>query len=333
MDTFVRYFLILSLLKPYPRRMTASDMQTALGNQGIDPRVLRTIQRDLEKLSAHFPIDGDQKKPRGWCWANNASVLLPGMDLHTALTFRLMQEFMQPVIPKACLAAAARHFTEAGKVLRGDCSGRHLAWLDKVQVISKGQPLLPPVVRLEVLDTVHEALFCNCRFSANYNRRCGPPLNDCTVNPLGLVYVDRTPYLVCTLWEYDEVKQLALHRFDTATLLDQPARQIEGFNLTSYVKEQKEFEYPEGSEKLKLVARFSQNAAHHLEETPLADDQRTKRVDGGEVELCATVQDTAQLRWWLLGFGDQVEVLKPKALRREMAATASGMAKRYHPAS
>ena len=330
MDTFVRYFLILSLLKPYPRRITSVDILAALGEQGVDPRVLRTVQRDLEKLSAHFPIDGDQKKPRGWCWANNATVLLPGMDLHTALTLKLMKEFMQPLIPNACLVAAERHFKEAGRVLQKDKSGKHLAWLDKVQIISRGQPLMPPKIKVEVLETVHEALFCNRRFFANYKRRNGPPLTDCTVNPLGLVYVNKTPYLVCTLWEYDEVKQLAVHRIETATLLDQLARQIEGFTLAGYVKEQKEFDYPEGNEKLKLVARFSPNAAHHLEETPLAGDQRIRKLPDGEVELSATVHDTLQLRWWLLGFGDQAEVQKPRRLRAELAGTTRAMAARYN---
>ncbi|WP_136514204.1 hypothetical protein [Geomonas edaphica] len=64
MDTFVRYFLILSLLKPYPRRMTASDMQTALGNQGIDPRVLmsptynyfQTLNCTMSSRSADYEI-------------------------------------------------------------------------------------------------------------------------------------------------------------------------------------------------------------------------------------------------------------------------------------
>lgn len=309
--------------------MTSVDIQGALGEQGVDPRVLRTIQRDLEKLSAHFPIDGDLKKPRGWCWANNAVRLLPGIDLHTALAFRLMQEFMQPLIPQACLAAAERHFTEAGKVLRKEGSVKHRAWLDKVQVISRGQPLIPPVVSLDVLETVHEALFYDRRFCANYKRRSGPPLTDCTVNPLGLVYVNKTPYLVCTLWDYDEVKQLALHRIETATLLDQPVRPIEGFNLAVYVKEQKEFDYPEGNEKLKVVARFSANAAHHLEETPLAEDQSIRKLPDHEVEVSATVHDTSQLRWWLLGFGDQVEVLRPKTLRAELARTIKAMAVKY----
>lgn len=88
-------------------------------------------------------------------------------------------------------------------------------------------------------------------------------------------------------------------------------------------------DYPEGSEKLKLVARFSQSAAQHLEETPLAEDHRTKRQSNGEVEVSAMVQDTSQLRWWLLRFGDQVEVLKPRTLRAELAATIRAVAARY----
>ncbi|MBX3302969.1 MAG: WYL domain-containing protein [Nitrospira sp.] len=36
----------------------------------------------------------------------------------------------------------------------------------------------------------------------------------------------------------------------------------------------------------------------------------------------ASNKDTLELRWWLLGFGDMVEVLGPKTLRKEFAATA-----------
>jgi predicted DNA-binding transcriptional regulator YafY len=39
----------------------------------------------------------------------------------------------------------------------------------------------------------------------------------------------------------------------------------------------------------------------------------------------ATVQDTQQLRWWLLGFGDQVEVVEPGELRNEFLQVAKGM--------
>ena len=55
--------------------------------------------------------------------------------------------------------------------------------------------------------------------------------------------------------------------------------------------------------------------------SPLADSQW--------VEVSATVADTDQLRWWLLGFGNQVEVLEPVELREEFRAIACGLRDMY----
>lgn len=35
-------------------------------------------------------------------------------------------------------------------------------------------------------------------------------------------------------------------------------------------------------------------------------------------EVTATVQETMQLKWWILGFGAQLEVLQPAALRAQL---------------
>ena len=47
------------------------------------------------------------------------------------------------------------------------------------------------------------------------------------------------------------------------------------------------------------------------------------------LEIVATVHDNPQLRWWLLAFGDQVEVLKPASLREEFLKIAQAMLKRH----
>jgi predicted DNA-binding transcriptional regulator YafY len=47
----------------------------------------------------------------------------------------------------------------------------------------------------------------------------------------------------------------------------------------------------------------------------------------------ATVQDSAELHWWLLGFGELVEVLAPAALREEFRARAVAMAALYQQRS
>lgn len=44
-----------------------------------------------------------------------------------------------------------------------------------------------------------------------------------------------------------------------------------------------------------------------------AEDQRRSRSEDGGAEIRATVPDTLQLRWWLLGLGSNVEVLGPEA--------------------
>jgi predicted DNA-binding transcriptional regulator YafY len=43
----------------------------------------------------------------------------------------------------------------------------------------------------------------------------------------------------------------------------------------------------------------------------------------------ATVADTGQLRWWLLGFGGRVEVQEPLGLREELKNHAVRMVGRY----
>jgi predicted DNA-binding transcriptional regulator YafY len=47
----------------------------------------------------------------------------------------------------------------------------------------------------------------------------------------------------------------------------------------------------------------------------------------------ATVENTAELRWWLLGFGELVEVLAPADLRDEFRTRATAMAAMYQQPS
>ncbi|MDG4551422.1 MAG: WYL domain-containing protein [Candidatus Contendobacter sp.] len=51
--------------------------------------------------------------------------------------------------------------------------------------------------------------------------------------------------------------------------------------------------------------------------------------DDDYFRLIATVNDTAQLHWWLLSFGSKVEVLEPDWLREEIAHNAYWMNRMY----
>jgi predicted DNA-binding transcriptional regulator YafY len=104
-----------------------------------------------------------------------------------------------------------------------------------------------------------------------------------------------------------------------------------GFDLDCYIQEG-EFAYPVG-EPIRLEAVFSRGAAFHLSETPLSADQRVTDLDDARVVVHATVENTAELRWWLCGFGAEVEVLAPADLREEFRAIAAAMATVYQQRS
>jgi len=66
-----------------------------------------------------------------------------------------------------------------------------------------------------------------------------------------------------------------------------------------------------------------------LKESSISKDQKLTKKKDGSVLLEATVKSTSQLRWWLMGFGDAVEVLGPKDLRSEFAKMARHLASHY----
>jgi hypothetical protein len=64
----------------------------------------------------------------------------------------------------------------------------------------------------------------------------------------------------------------------------------------------------------------------HLAKCLLAPDQELTPEGRDLVRVRATVLDTKELRWWLLGFGEQVTLLAPTRLRDRMRETVASMA-------
>jgi predicted DNA-binding transcriptional regulator YafY len=147
------------------------------------------------------------------------------------------------------------------------------------------------------------------------------------VRPLGLVAKGPLLYLVCTLWDYADVRQLALHRIRNAQPTDTPVTAPPGFDLDQYILEG-EFHYPVGPE-IKLEARFHRGAAAHLHETPLSTDQTITDLDVDQLPVTATVRDAEQLHWWLMGFGDLVVAIAPATLRAEMQKVVAAATMHY----
>lgn len=327
-DTLLRHWHMLREIPRFPRRITTATLRERLRNAGYDA-TLRTIQRDLIKLSGPLPLLADNAKPQGWSWEANAQQMdLPTLEPQAALVFHLAEKYLRSMLPASTLDYLAPWFRTAGGVL--DNQGNGLSeWRKKIRVLAPGQPLQPPVLDAGVQELVTQALLQNTCISIMYRPRGGKAGKEYVVNPLGLVVRDQTIYLVCTLWDYPDIKQLVLNRMHSATLLDKPAKQLKGFDLDEYIATG-EFGWPtESGKTIQLVAEFSREAAVSIIERPMEKNQKVEDVDEKTVRLTATVPDTRELRSWLLGFGIQVEVIAPEGLRGEIRDAVLDLTRRY----
>ena len=317
-DTLIRQLMMLRRIPRHPRRITVQDLSDYLANQGYAVTE-RTVQRDLLTLSGRLfglSLD-DRSRPHGWCWDRDAVHLdIPGMEPQPALGFKLAEYFAGQLMAPATLNTLSPYFRQAEQVLNTTAGPTGL-WPEKVQTLSRGQNLVPPTIDQTILHAVYEGLFSDLQVQARYERRYDGQTQDYMISPLGMVFRDGVAYLVCQRNGRDDVIHLAMHRFITAQATTTPVERPQGFSLAGYVRDGG-LDFRLSDQSLDIVLKVDAETAVHLEETPLSTDQVMERSGDGRQQITARVADTAQIRWWIMGLGANVEVLQPTALRTEI---------------
>lgn len=310
-DTLETTLLAIELMRRIPRgrKISASELHRQLVDAGID-RDLRTIQRQLEVLSAHFEIErDDSSKPYGYRWKEQARALaVPNLTPQESLLLLLAQEHLKSLLPARLMKAMASFFVQARRTL-GTASHAELEreWPNKVRVVATSQPLLPPRIESGVFETVSDALYSNHWLMLDYRNASGKR-SKIDVMPLGLAQQGPRLYLVCRYRGYDNERSLAIHRIISAEMSTMSFTRPREFDLKKYDDDGR-FAFGEG-ERIRLAFRIDPGAGAHLLETPLSTDQQVKTAPDGQLEVTATVVDSAMLEWWLRGFGDLVQQVR-----------------------
>jgi predicted DNA-binding transcriptional regulator YafY len=82
-----------------------------------------------------------------------------------------------------------------------------------------------------------------------------------------------------------------------------------------------------------VVVRFRPDQAPYVREREWHPTQRVRELPGGRVELTFRAGGTFEIARWVLGWGDAAEVVRPPALRREVATILQNAATIYRRAS
>ncbi len=316
-NTSETVILAIELLRRIPRnhKVTAHELHQQLRNIGID-RDIRSIQRQLESLSEHFDIERDDRnKPYGYRWKEQSNGLsLPILSKQETLLLALAEDQLSKFLPASLINSMDGFFQQARYNL-GSNQEKQLEreWLSKVRVVSTTQPLLPPKIREEVFEEISNALYANQWLKVTYGNRFEELKENKEIMPLGLAQQGPRLYLVCRFKGYDNERSLAIHRIHTAKASTRTFNRPKDFDLEEY-DNNGQFGFGDGK-MIKLSFKVSHGAGSHLKETPLSTDQSIEEIDDDWLRVTATVVDTAQLDWWLRGFGDGVDGIIKKNIK------------------
>lgn len=326
-DAIARLFELLKLLPAKGPGSSAKELCDKLQTSGFAVSK-RTVERDLTELSRLFGLEcNDKSQPYGWRWAQGQGISLPVLSMTDALSLRLLEEQIRPLMPHAILESLEARFTEARHKLANLAEHNPNArWIDKVRNVTPTLPLLSPEVRPEALSAVQDALLHDLQVEVQYQKPADESPSSLLLHPLGLVQRGAVTYLVATAFDYADPRLYAMHRIRETRLTRQPANRPEGFSLDAFVQAGR-LQFGDGGV-VKLEALLSRELALYLQETPLSRDQRIS-ARGDRHKLAATVSDTWQLEWWILSHGPDIEVLKPLRLRRQVAKALLAAAAHY----
>ncbi len=197
--TLARQWELLKLLPTRGAGKTAAELTRALKEAGF-PVTKRSVERDLNDLLDVFRLDrNDKSPPYGWRWPYDTPAALPGITVAEALSLRLVQDTLRPLLPASVIKSLEPRFRQAEAKLATLAERNPTAqWADKVRSVPPTLPLLAPAIDIDILETVQEALLANQQLEADYRAMGTEEPSAIRLHPLGLITRGPVTYLVAT---------------------------------------------------------------------------------------------------------------------------------------
>ncbi len=329
-DLLLRSITLLQLIPHWPKSISTPDLLDKLKAEGFQIN-LRSLQRDLRDLSSRLAIVSDEKtRPYRWSIREGVDHGLPAQDTpSSALALYLAESHLNHLLPQSVLDLLRPQFRNARNQLDG-MQHNHLAhWSRRVRSLPNGKALLPAELEPQVWTQVSSALLERRQLQVDYLSRSKGEAKCFRIHPAGLVSRHSISYLIGTVNDYDDLRQFALHRIQSAELLNEPARENEDFDVDRYI-EGGAFAWRQSPHEVELIADVHPQLAWLLGETPLSHTQRLEPLQGSDWQrLRASVPLDQETLWWIFGLNDQIRVHAPQAWVEEIGRKLESLRKMY----
>lgn len=147
------------------------------------------------------------------------------------------------------------------------------------------------------------------------------------LHPYRLMFFQRGWYVLGHSEEHDEVRTFKLSRIQRLVVTSEQFQNGESFDPEAHFGLAWNM-IPEGQE-YDVHLHFDRKVAVNVAEVIWHPTQRVEHNEDGSLEFHCRVDGLGEISWWILGYGDMVEVISPAELRDHIHDTAVRMAKVY----
>jgi predicted DNA-binding transcriptional regulator YafY len=144
------------------------------------------------------------------------------------------------------------------------------------------------------------------------------------LSPYHLMYHSRAWYVLGRSSLHESIRTFKLNRIKTLQVLNQGFIE-DNFNVDAYLGRAWALISEGRIHNVKL--RFLPKVATNVSEVRCHNTQKVTHNPDGSATIELRVDGLGEISWWILGYGDQVQVLAPTALRQKVMSMARNLVK------
>ena len=119
-----------------------------------------------------------------------------------------------------------------------------------------------------------------------------------------------------------------MHRISDVSMLSEKIISPKHFSLDSFI-DSGAMHVLSSEQPVELYLRCDKPALLQLLESPLSENQKISNCTDDNFEVQVTVQDSQDLRWWLLAQSPHLDIVEPIWLRQELTNTLKKAIERH----
>jgi len=149
------------------------------------------------------------------------------------------------------------------------------------------------------------------------------------LRPYHLLFSQRSWYVIGRSSLHAEVRIFNLSRISSLKTLKEKYAVVRGFNLNRYLGNAWNIINEPGRDH-NVIVRFQPMVARNVSEVVWHKTQKLDFQEDGCLDFYVKVSGLSEIAWWILGYGDQAEVVRPAKLRKIIAYRVARMHATYH---